>query len=542
MAGDGGPALDAGAIAALSQPGAYPHDPSAAEGIERIETHLSEVFLSRDRVCKFRKPVDLGFVCFTSRAERNADCLREVALNRRLAPDVYLGVAPLVWRRGRPVVGPASETLADDELEHCVVMRRLPEGRDALSLLEAGALSHDQVDRLARVIARFHAAHSLGTPAPISPEDWRARCTDPVAQNLVHLEAAGEELAPRAELALLRRRVQDFETRHAERFECRRLDGRAVDAHGDLHLQHVWFERDDAPPVVIDGLEFSESLRCIDAASEVAFTAMDLRYRGATVLAERFLRDYAGECDDFDLYGVVDYFASYRAAVRAKVAAIAARDRSIEAEQRERAARSVQRHLALAVRLLAPPGTGRLVLVGGLVGSGKTTLAGEIAQGAGGVVVSSDRVRKQRLGLTAAQPAPPECYTPQAKAEVYRALLDRAAPILASGRTAILDASWGARRERDTARDFAAARGVPAIFFEARCAAECARRRLARRCREGRDASDAGPALLEASAAGWEPVQEWPVGTRRCVNTDREGWRAEARAAALRLAAGGELP
>ena len=121
-----------------------------------------------------------------------------------------------------------------------------------------------------------------------------------------------------------------FAGKHADRFERRRLAGCAVDGHGDLHLQHLWFERDDGDPIAIDCLEFSEPLRRIDAAAEVAFPAMDLRYRGVAAEAERFLRVYARERDDFDLYAVVDFFASYRAAVRAKVASIAVADAAID--------------------------------------------------------------------------------------------------------------------------------------------------------------------------------------------------------------------
>ena len=139
---------------------------------------------------------------------------------------------------------------------------------------------------------------------------------------------------------------------HAARFERRQRDGRAVDGHGDLHLQHVG-RAGRRGSIAIDCLEFSESLRWIDAAADVAFLAMDLRYRGANPLAERFLRTYARESDDFDLYAVVDYFIAYRAGVRAKVAALAARDDAIPADQRERAVQSAVRHVALAAEALA---------------------------------------------------------------------------------------------------------------------------------------------------------------------------------------------
>ncbi|MGH7337792.1 MAG: hypothetical protein ACREI7_09445, partial [Myxococcota bacterium] len=175
--------------AQLARAETFPGDPSAGAGVEWIQTHLSHVYRTADRVYKFRKPVDLGFVRFTSRAERNADCLREIALNRRLAPDVYLGVAPLVGSGGRPHVGLPVEAIPIEARDYCVVMRRLPDGRDALSLLEAGKLTAEQLDALAALLARFHAAHALGTPAPFTSEEWLARCTRPAEENLGVFEA-----------------------------------------------------------------------------------------------------------------------------------------------------------------------------------------------------------------------------------------------------------------------------------------------------------------------------------------------------------------
>jgi uncharacterized protein len=515
--------------AALARPDAYPEDDSAGRSLESIQTHLSYVFLTGQRVYKFRKALDLGFVCFASRAERNADCLREVVLNRRLAPDVYLGVAPLLPPPPLARVGPIASNLsaAHPGAEHCVVMRRLPEGGDALSRLQRGRLSAEQIDRTARRLARFHAGSGLGAPAPFTPAAWRARCTDPVHANLEHLAAAPETVAPRDPLAQLAQRVLEFEEKRADLFERRRIAGRAVDGHGDLHLQHVWFEAEDAEPLIIDCLEFSESLRRIDAASDIAFLAMDLCYRDAPALAARFTSRYAAESDDYDLYALIDYYTSYRAAVRAKVAAIAFQDEQIEAAQRERSAESAKRHLELARQALAPKHGGRLILVGGAVGTGKTTVAATLAQRIEAVVIASDRVRKHTLGLEASERAPADSYTPKHKARVYAGLLDRAEAALASGRDVVLDATYGSRRERQAVREWASCRAVPVRFVESQCAPDVARARLARRAAAGSDASDAGPALHAPSLAGFEPLTEWPAAERWAIATDTDIWHAQ---------------
>jgi hypothetical protein len=513
----------------FSQPDAYPTDPSAERGVSWIQTHLSHVFLTERRVYKLRKSVDLGFVDFTTREERNADCVREISLNRRLAPDVYLGVAPLLTDGHACWAGPISEasSFGDSAPEHFVVMRRLRDGRDALSLLEKGVLSELQIDRVARRIANFHERNQLGAPAPFAAAVWQARCVDPVEECFRTLFAVSEDGGVRALLAETADLMRDFAKRHVQRFEERRLSGRAVEGHGDLHLQHIWFEEDDADPVIIDCLEFSEELRQIDTASEVAFTAMDLWYRDQRLLAERFLRTYASERDDFDLYGVVDYFIAYRALVRAKIAAIVSVDANIEPGQRVRAAASAGRHLELAAEVMGGKAPGFLVLVGGVVGTGKSTVAEALAEQLGGVVISSDRVRKQLAGLppTSRVRALPDqgFYAPDAVERTYAALFDRARPIVASGRVAILDATFSRRRHRAMAAELAAELGVGQRMIDVRCAPDIARARLTRRAAEAAGASDAGPAFYDRSVARFEPVaeSECPL----VVRTDVDGWR-----------------
>jgi aminoglycoside phosphotransferase family enzyme/predicted kinase len=511
-----------------------------------IQTHLSIVFLTGTRVYKLRKAVDLGFVDFTSRAARNADCLREVHLNRRLAPDVYLGIAPVPTAPGQIHIGVLREDLAPaDESgrvpEHCVIMRRLPERRDALDLLLDGKLRPKHVDAVAEAIARLHEQTGLGVPAPFSREQWLHRISEPVRQNFLALRGAKGRFFAAATLTRAARLAERFLAEQADRFEARRRAGRAVDGHGDLHLQHAWFETDTGPPLLIDCLEFSDELRRIDPAADVAFFAMDLLYRGRPRLAERFLRMYARETDDFDLYGVVDYFVSYRAAVRAKVAALVADDAGIETERREAAAGSARRHLNLAARALAPKRRGALVLLCGIVGTGKSSVAELVCDETQGVAIASDRVRKRLAGLAPSARAASTwgggIYTPEWTKRVYDALLERADPVLASGRVAVLDATFATRSMREAAWSWARARGARAFLIETTCSAPEVLRRLALRERAGRDPSDAGPSLYERSARSFEPPDEWPPGDRFVVATDAPGWRSRARALARDLSA-----
>ena len=516
--------------AALARASAYPEDPGARTGVATLQTHISHLFLTAGRVYKLRKAVRPGFLDFGTRKARNADALREIELNRRLAPDVYLGLSPVWTDGGRALLGPVSAQLSagrddSDPPEHCVVMRRLPEGRDALSLLRGGLLLDRHMDEIARSLCRFHEQVRLGTPAPFSEEEWLGRIERRALAAIPPLLGGAE----------LRGAVRSFLSEHAARFEARRLAGRAVDAHGDLHLEHIWFERDDAPPLFIDCLEFSDDLRRIDAASEVAFLSMDLEYRERHDLGERFLRRYVSESDDFDLYAVVDFFASYRAAVRALVAALAADDAELSNERRRGAAGSATRHLALAKSRLARTGVGELVLMCGIVGTGKSSAAEVAAEALEGIMISSDRVRKRLFGL-----APDEhthfgdyegVYTPERRERVYRGLLERAEPVIASGRIAILDAAHSLSAEREDAIEFARARGVSVRVLETRSAEQTTLERLGRRERAGSDPSDAGPSFYSRSAADFEPVRAMQGVDHLIVRTDEAEWRARLREA-----------
>jgi aminoglycoside phosphotransferase family enzyme len=371
--------LEASLLKGLTQPNAYPHDPSAVQGVEEIQTHISYVFLTRDRVYKFRKAVNLEFLDFRTRAQRSEDCLREVHLNRRLAPDVYLGLAEASNKKGRVRVGAISEhlgTSSEVRAEPCVVMRRLPEERDTLSLLRQGKLRAAHVLRMAERIAEFHARHRIEVPDSGSDEEWISKLAAPARACLEHLKKCPPSLVPAKPLADIDLHMEAVLDEHSGAFISRREHGDFVDGHGDLHLDHCWFEEDDAEPLFIDCIEFRDDFRRIDPASEVAFPFMD-----------------------FALFRVLDFYITYRALVRSKVAAISACAPELSTQQRKDAAGSLKRHLLLARRTLSRRDTPGLVLVSGIVGSGKSTVAEAVAESLHGVVVSSDIVRKHLAGI-----------------------------------------------------------------------------------------------------------------------------------------------
>jgi uncharacterized protein len=518
-------------IGQLSDPCAFPHDPSARAGVDRVDTHISHVFLTGERVYKLRRPVRLSFLDFTTSAERVADCLREVTLNRRLAPDVYLGVAPLRLHGGRIEVGtvveePSSEP---DVVEHCVVMRRLARGRDLQSLVASGRANAAHVDRVATRLARFHAEHGLGRPAPFDVTNWLARTTAPVRANFDTLADAPPALAPHDEVAEAKRRAAALvESRRAD-FDRRREDGRVVDGHGDLHAEHVWFEHDDSDPLMVDCLEFRDDFRQIDVASDIAFLAMDLAYRGRRDLSSRLLRRYARESGDYHLFAVVDYFLSYRALVRAKVSSLVAGDASLPDEQRRHAALSVRRHLDLGHEYLRAPGKGAVFVLCGTIGTGKTTVAEALADRTGGVVISSDWLRKTATAEAIRR------YSDAGRSAVYEQMLREARHVVLSGRTAILDATYSRREWRNASAAWANEHAGKVALIEIVAPKDDVIARLAARSAAGNDASEAGPGLYDTIRSEYEEPVEWPHARRAQIDTSRSDWPERLTDAAARL-------
>lgn len=518
-----GSSKEPGWLAHLDRADAWPVEAGDASALRRVDTHISHVFLTRTRAYKIRRPVRLSFLDFSSAGERLADCIREVHLNRRLAPDLYLGLAPLrMGRDGRVRVGNVGEAPSGDPavVEHAVVMRRLADGRDLRSMLERGEAGAAHVDRVAARLAAFHAGHGLGKPAPFPSEQWLARTTAPARANTDALAEAPADLAPPPEIDEIRRLAAAFVEARRDDFDARRRDGRIVDGHGDLHAEHVWFETADAPPLMIDCLEFRDDFRRIDAASDVAFLAMDLAYRGRPDLGARFLRRYARDSGDWHMFAVIDFFLSYRALVRAKVASLVARDEALAPAQREHAVASARRHLDLGLQFLKERPTGKLLLTCGIIGTGKTTVAEAIADECGAVVLSSDRLRRDP-----AQPAAPERYSDESRSAVYARLLSEARHVVVSGRTAILDATYARREWREAAAARARELGSQAFLVETVAPRDAAIARLAARQAAAEDASEAGPELYDAMRAEFEDTNEWPAARRALVDTASTGWR-----------------
>ena len=487
-------------------------------GLELIETHISRVFVGERQVWKVKKPVDFGFLDFTTLEKRRRACEAEVELNRRLAPDVYLGVVPITRAAdGRHEIGGEGETV-----DWAVHMKRLPDADRADVRIAEGRLDAAQVERLAAHLAAFHARSRCdGETARFGTVEAIGRN---VQENFEQTRETVEEYLAPEQAAEIEDWQDRFLAEHASAFAARVETGRVRDGHGDLRLEHVYLDG-DGPPIVVDCIEFNERFRYADVCADVAFLAMDLAWHRRVDLAERFLAAYAREADDYDLYPLVDFYESYRAYVRGKVATMAAADADAQEASRERAAAEARRYFLLALAserrpLLRPA----VVAVGGLIAAGKSTVARRIAAELSAPVVDSDRTRKHLLGVEAEEkveePAWQGGYAPERTEEVYAEVLRRGAAVLTSGRPVVLDASFRTRRHRRAARRLADDHGVPFTFVECRAPVEVLRERLRRRA-EGASVSDGRLEILEDFVAGWEAVDDLAASQHLALDTQR---------------------
>jgi aminoglycoside phosphotransferase family enzyme/predicted kinase len=508
----GGPERLPPLVRAMLRPAFYPHRPAS---VRLAQTHASWVFIAGGRVYKIKKPVDFGFLDYSTPAKRARACRREVELNRRLAPDVYLGVVPIYERR--PPADASSKSAPDRAgeyslaspgrvVEHAVVMRLLPPDRLLSAQLARGEADAALVRRVARRIAAFHA-----TAAPASPR-WR-----PVAVLEANLRQNFSQTVPfigrtvsGGDYLLVWDYNHDFLMRRRALLEKRARDGRIRDGHGDLHAEHVWTDR--ARVLVYDCIEFSDRLRQCDVAADVAFLYMDLLHHRRPDLAAALMDEYLRRTGDWEVRLLVPFYACYRAVVREKVESFRLADPGTPAASKRAAARRAAGYFRLARELARRDARPRLVLVGGLPGSGKSTVASALAARLGADCLVSDVLRKELAGALPtdrrAAAVGAGIYTPALSELTYRELLVQAERQLRAGRSVVLDATWGRAAQRRRAAALARAVGGVFVAAECRCPARVARKRLGSRGRAGyRGASDAGWDVRQALARTFEPFE-----------------------------------
>ena len=420
--------------------------------VERVDTHISAVFLAGERAYKLKRAVRFSYLDFSTLARREAACRAEVLLNRRTAPDLYLGV----WTIARAPDGSCAFNGTGEVLDYVVVMHRFDQALLFDRLAERDALEAATMEDLSVEIARFHAAAE-----PTPGYGGHVSLDVEIAGNEENLGRAPARTFSPALCRSLVTRWRTLLARDAALLDRRDREGKVRRCHGDLHLRNICLWR--GRPTLFDCIEFSEHLACIDVLYDLAFLLMDLTHRGLDAFANLVFNTYLDENDEADGVAALPLMMSLRAAIRAHTGLAAA-----HAQTHPKRAQAIvdesRAYLALAQRLLegGPP---RLIAVGGLSGTGKSTLARALApisaSAPGARMLHTDALRKALFGAPKTQRLPEAAYAPDVSTRVYERQRDEAARYLRAGYSVIVDGVFGVPQERAAIAAVAAACGVP---------------------------------------------------------------------------------
>jgi len=492
--------------------------PEPAERIERLETHLSTVLLAGDHAYKIKKPLDLGFVDYSTLARRRYFCTEEVRLNQRLAPSLYLRTVPITGSIDRPVFDGEGEPI-----EYAVMMRRFPQQARLDSLLVANQLPVAAMDALGETLAALHDA-APRAPAD-SPHGRPERIGAPMLDNFEVLQA----LAPDDWRELVQN-ARDWTCRGLDKLapvmELRAQQGYIRECHGDLHLGNTLQWQGEF--VLFDAIEFDPGLRWIDLMSDLAFVLMDLEARGALQHAHRLKNAYLEASSDYQGLALLRLYLVYRAMVRAKIAILRAQQVE-EGAERQAALAECRRYLELAVRHCREP-TPALAITSGCSGSGKSTAALQLVNHLGYLRIRSDVERKRLLGLSPRQRADAEvgqgAYSSEMSDQTYRRLLQLSEIVLAAGERVVIDATFLRKARRQPFKALAASMELPLTIIHTTAAESVLRARVSARALAADDPSDATLAVLgqQLRQAEWPSSDE---GRLLRVPTDQPDWEAQ---------------
>ncbi|MFO1422579.1 MAG: AAA family ATPase [Candidatus Competibacteraceae bacterium] len=493
------PHAQAALIAALLQPARYPH-PVAT--VEHLQTHISHVLLAGDYAYKIKKPLNLGFLDFTSLEQRKYYCEEELRLNGRLAPEIYLDCLPIGGEPANPVLGAGGGVA----IEYAVRMRRFPQEALLDRVLAAGRLKPRHLDALAHRLADFHRAIPAADPAAPFGEPERVR--QPMLDDFTCTRPLLTDPADREILAAVERWTLAATERLWPRLAERKAGGWIRECHGDLHLGNMVLT--DAQQIVIfDCIEFNDDFRWIDVINDLAFLTMDLRFRDAGGFAQRLLNTYLEYSGDFAGMALLSYYQVYRAMVRAKINAIQASQDSIPEPDRAAARAACRAYLRLALALTRQPAP-FLLIVHGVSGSGKSHWTGQLLERFPDAIrIRSDVERKRLFGLGPLDDSGSTLggglYTPEVSARTYQRLYDLADELLTAGCPVLMDATFMKRAHRQPFRELADRRGVPFILLDCVADPDTLRARVAARRARGDDAAEADVEVLERQLQYDEP-------------------------------------
>ena len=492
-------------VQALLDPGAYPDRPA---GVELLQTQMSFIFLTGEYAYKTKKPVNLGYLDYTTLEKREYFCRQELELNRRLCPAAYLDVLPITESPGGIQLGGSGKVI-----EYAVKMKQLPRDRMMDLLLPRDQVTPAMLGQVAGLMADFHgrAATNPAISAYGSLDGVRTNTDENFDQTVKYTGTIIREKYHR----LIKEYTDKFLLSHSSLLGSRVSGGKIRDCHGDLHAAHVCFADNI---YIYDCIEFNDRFRYCDTASEIAFLAMDIDRYGRADLANSFVKDYIRASEDSEMESLLNFYKCYRAYVRGKVACFKYDDPYLK--DKDSILREAQLYFDLAYRYAFPRPA--LIIATGLIGTGKTTVSRAIGRGLDCSVLSSDVVRKEQAGVSPTErhydSFASGLYSPQSTQKTYSELFRRAGEQLAKGHSVVLDASFRKRPDRQAARNLAIEYSSAFLAVECTAPDEIIRQRLEKRSRAG-SVSDGRWAIFADIKKDYDSVDELPQGEHLVLDT-----------------------
>ncbi len=490
-------------IESMTRPDFYPHRPQT---VELVQTHISCVFIAGDYVYKVKKPVNFGFLDFTSLEKRKFYCDEELRLNKRLAPSIYLDVVPIV----RDDLGRLSLASGQKIVDYAVRMKKLPLENMLKILLASGQADAKTMDAVAEKIARFHKVAQTG--GAIDEMGAVKTIRHNHEENFAQTEKYIDVTIPAGQYQFIKAYVEKFLAASRPLLEKRVAEHKIRDCHGDLHLEHICIADDI---IVFDCIEFNERFRCGDVAAEVAFLTMDLDYNGYFRQSEDFVCSYLKYSGDTDMHALLNFYRCYYAYVRGKVISFRLDQKEIPDAQRDDIKKVASKYFDLAYTYATHLEKPVLILTAGLIGSGKSYQARHLAQRLGADVIRTDVLRKELLNI-----APVEkhhesfgqgIYTTDISQKTYEKAVELAAEKIDQGKTVIIDASFKNRSDRALAANLAQRLRAPFYIIECTCPDDVVKVRLEKRMLDHDNPSDGRWEILQEQKKQYEAISEFPA-------------------------------
>ena len=494
-------------IVKMLRPEAYDHP---VNDLRLIETHISWVILTGEYAYKIKKPVDFGFLDFSTLKKRKRYCEQELRLNRRLAPGLYLDIVSITGSIDDPHISGDAEIL-----EYAVKMAQFPQSAQLDNMLAAGELSFEHMDAFARMIADFHQRIEVADKAVDYGDNQFV--FQPVEENYSQIEQHIDTTPYRATLQTISEWSRSMSRRLDSDFKQRKHDGFIRECHGDMHLRNMVWLREQ--PMAFDCIEFNASLRWIDVISEVAFLVMDLQDRHQQQFANHFLNSYLEITGDYAGLSVLSFYLAYRAMVRAKVNALRLEQENINAEEKKQARLSFESYLALALSYTQQPRP-KLIIMRGMSASGKSTLSQQLVNNMGAIRIRSDVERKRIFDHEPTANTRNEIdrgiYSSQASEQTYSRLQELASNMIKNGYSVIVDAAFLKQEQRQPFQLLAESLGVRYNILEITAPPDTLRQRILAR---EHDVSDADLAVLEHQLSNWQALHDRELTSAITVDT-----------------------